>query len=128
VKTFTLNRFLCWSALLASGLATAAGDTFVVNSEDRLRIEQAVPDKPIVVPAKPRRLLIFTLNVGYGGHPSIAYANEAFTLMGKRTGAFETFVSADPTVFGRESLSSSMRFSSIIRLAIASPTRTCGRI
>jgi type 1 glutamine amidotransferase len=48
--------------------------------------------------------LIFTLNVGYPGHPSIAYANEAFTLMGKRTGAFDTTVSQDPEVFQRDSL------------------------
>jgi hypothetical protein len=48
--------------------------------------------------------LIFDLNVGYGGHSSIPTANTAFTLMGTRTGAFETVVSRDPAVFKPESL------------------------
>jgi type 1 glutamine amidotransferase/sugar phosphate isomerase/epimerase len=84
--------------------ALCGAESFVSNAEDRLRIEKAIPNKAIVTPAKPRRLLIFTLNVGYGGHPSIAYANEAFTLMGKKTGAFDTVVSNDPAVFEKESL------------------------
>jgi type 1 glutamine amidotransferase len=92
---------LGWLALAGS---TFGVESFVKSSEDRLRIEQALPEKAIASPAKPRRLLIFTLNVGYGGHPSIAYANEAFTLMGRKTGAFETEVSNDPAVFQRESL------------------------
>jgi type 1 glutamine amidotransferase/sugar phosphate isomerase/epimerase len=49
-------------------------------------------------------LLIFDLNVGYGGHPSARTANLAFTLMGKKTGAYETVVSSDPVVFKPESL------------------------
>ena len=69
------------------------------------RIEAAVPSKAPAVPKRARRLLIFDLNVGYGnGHPSIPTANEAFALMGKKTGAFEAVVSRDPAVFGRESL------------------------
>lgn len=84
--------------------ALSGAESFVSNAEDRLRIEKAIPERVIVTPAIPRRLLIFTLNVGYGGHPSIAYANEAFTLMGKKTGAFETVVSNDPAVFEKESL------------------------
>jgi type 1 glutamine amidotransferase/sugar phosphate isomerase/epimerase len=89
---------------LALGLPAIGAESFVKNAEERERIEQALPGKAIVQPAKPRRLLIFTLNVGYGGHPSIAHASEAFTLMGKRTGAFEAVVSNDPAVFQRESL------------------------
>jgi len=87
-------------------LRASGAETFIQNAEERARIEQAVPQKAIVQPTKPRRLLIFTLNVGYGGHPSIAYANEAFTLMGKRTGAFETEVTNDPAVFERDHLKS----------------------
>jgi type 1 glutamine amidotransferase len=79
-------------------------ESFVKNEQDRARIEQAIPAEAPARPAKARRLLIFTLNVGYGGHPSMAYANEAFTLMGKRTGTFETVVTNDPAVFQRESL------------------------
>jgi type 1 glutamine amidotransferase len=95
---------LAWSVLFLAGVPVFGADFFVKNAEERARIEQAVPVKAIVQPAKPRRLLIFTLNVGYGGHPSIGHANEAFTLMGKKTGAFETVVSEYPAVFQRESL------------------------
>ena len=92
--------------LIGFGLAPfcSPAQSFVNNAEDRARIEQALPEKAIVTPLRPRRLLIFTRNVGYGGHASIAYANEAFTLLGRKTGAFETEVSDDPAVFERSSL------------------------
>ncbi|MCL5098820.1 MAG: ThuA domain-containing protein [Candidatus Omnitrophica bacterium] len=102
----------CW---LVSWPAHAAGrpddtaasspiEPFVNNPDDRLKIEQAIPAKAIVRPRAPRKLLIFDLNVGYGGHPSAAYAEQAFALMGRKTGAFETVVSRDPAVFKRGSL------------------------
>jgi len=67
-------------------------------------IEKALPAKAPAQPLKPRKLLIFTLNVNYGGHPSIYHANYAFTAVGKKTGAFETIVSDDPSVFRPESI------------------------
>ncbi len=82
----------------------AAQPSAVTDSAELKRVEAAIPAKAFVAPRKPRRLLIFDLNVGYGGHGSIATANTAFTLMGARTGAFETVVSRDPTVFESESL------------------------
>ncbi len=88
----------------AFAFTSARAQHFVQSAEDRAKIEQALPANAIVHPAMARRLLIFTLNVGYGGHPSMAYASEAFTLMGRKTGAFETEVSQDPAVFSRESL------------------------
>jgi len=71
---------------------------------DQEKIEAAIPAKAFVPPQKPRRLLIFDLNVGYGGHGSIRTANTAFELMGKKTGAFDTVISRDPSVFKPESL------------------------
>jgi len=76
----------------------------VVPEADRQKIEAALPTQAPVVPPRPRKLLIFDLNVGYPGHRSIAPANLAFTLMGQKTGAFETTVSRDPNVFQRDSL------------------------
>jgi len=70
-----------------------------VIDKQRQRIETAIPNKAIAAPRKKRKLLIFDLNVGYGGHGSIPTANLAFTLMGKKTGAFETVISKDPIVF-----------------------------
>ena len=75
-----------------------------IGDEDRIKIEQALPEKAAVSPAKPRRLLIFDVNVGYPGHPSRFHANLAFQRMGEKTGAFETVVRRDPSVFEPESL------------------------
>ena len=72
--------------------------------DERKRVEAAIPTKALVAPRSSRRLLIFDRNVGYGGHRSIGTANLAFTLMGKKTGAFETVVSRDPSVFNPDSL------------------------
>jgi len=99
-----LWTFILGNALLSCTLLNAAASPGL-NAEMRQRIEQALPAKATAQPAKPRRLLIFTRNVEYKGHTSsIASACEAFTLMGKKTGAFETTVSDDPAVFERESL------------------------
>ncbi len=76
----------------------------VVTDADRARIEAALPAEAPVKPLKPRRLLIFDVNVVYGGHPSRFYANYAFQKMGEKTGAFETVISRDPAVFKKESL------------------------
>src|SRR5262245_14735237 len=95
--------FFLITLLVARGSSNGA-ESYVTNAEDRLRIEAALPEKVFARPTKSRTLLIFTLNVGYGGHPSIAYANEAFTLMGRKTGAFRTVVTNDPAVFSPESL------------------------
>lgn len=87
--------------LACAGLPTIA---LAISDEGRRKIENALPAHAPAAPKKARRLLIFDLNVAYGGHASIPYANEAFTLMGRKTGAFETVVSRDPSVFSRESL------------------------
>ena len=74
------------------------------ESEEKQKIEAALPAKAFVTPRKPRRLLIFDLNVNYGGHASIRTSNLAFTRMGAKTGAFETEISKDPAVFAPDSL------------------------
>jgi type 1 glutamine amidotransferase/sugar phosphate isomerase/epimerase len=104
----TRRRFLGRAALTTGAFAAsldcwpqAQGD---VSAEDHRKIEAALPAQAFVKPRKPRKLLIFDLNVGYGGHGSIRTANLAFTLMGRKTGAFEAVVSRDPAVFQPESL------------------------
>lgn len=90
--------------LLAAGLPSFAASRVPPTTEEIALITAALPASAPATPAKPRRLLIFTLNVGYPGHASITHASAAFTLMGQKTGAFETVVSDDPVVFERESL------------------------
>jgi len=109
-RALTRRGFLGRAALTTSALAGpwsswrrayAQGD---VGADDQRKIEAALPAEAFVRSRKPRKLLIFDLNVGYGGHGSISTANLAFTLMGRKTGAFETVVSRDPAVFEPESL------------------------
>ena len=99
----------CLGPQLALGQVPSAplqppGPQFVISPQQRQKIEEAIPNEALAAPRKPRKLLIFDLNVGYGGHGSIAHANLAFKLMGEKTGAFETVVSRDPAVFKRETL------------------------
>lgn len=106
-RRFTLAFILSGLALVSVGAAAEpkiAAPPYLADSAARATIERAVPREPLVKPARPRRLLIFTRNVGYNGHSSIPYANEAFAQMGRQTGAFETVVSDDPAVFARDSL------------------------
>ncbi len=72
-------------ALLVGRPAAARADSPPeISPEERLKIEEAIPAKAPAVPKKPRKLLVFTLNVGYAGHRSIPYASLAFTLMGQQ--------------------------------------------
>ncbi|HUU20015.1 MAG TPA: ThuA domain-containing protein [Sedimentisphaerales bacterium] len=85
------------------GLSAAEAQA-ALESAERQRIEAAIPNRAFVPPGGHRKLLIFDLNVGYGGHRSIPIANLAFKLMGSKTGAFETVISRDPSIFKPENL------------------------
>lgn len=67
------------------------------------KIAAALPDKPYAKPAKPRKLLIFSVTNGFH-HASIATGQLAFTELGKKTGAFETVVSDDLSNFEADKL------------------------
>jgi len=75
-----------------------------ISEKDRAAIEKALPAKAVATPAKPRKLLIFDVNVGYPGHRSRFHANHAFQRIGEKTGAFQAVVSRDPAVFEPKSL------------------------
>jgi len=49
-------------------------------------------------PAKPRKLLVFSVSHGYF-HTSIPYGQKAIPILGRATGAFEATVSDDPAMF-----------------------------
>ena len=106
----TRRDFLSSAAAVAGTLAasrlgvTAGGAQVVLEPGERQRIEAAIPDRAFVPPGRHRELLIFDLNVGYGGHRSIPTANLAFKLMGSKTGAFETVISRDPSIFKPKNL------------------------
>ncbi len=84
-------------------------NAFAGTDEERRLIERAIPAKAPAAPKRPRRLLVMSLNVRDGvpmsrGHKSIGYANLAFELVGRRTGAYETVFNNDVSVFRPENL------------------------
>lgn len=101
---FNRRRFLRASAWAGAALGVPWVRGADVAEDEVARIVAALPAKAPARPLRRRRLLIFDLNVNYGGHGSIRTANRAFSLMGGRTGAFEVELSRDPAVFRRESL------------------------
>ncbi len=105
-NTLTRRDFLCVTGgmLAAPNLFLGTASTREVAPDERGKIAAAIPTTAFAKPRRKRRLLIFTLNVNYGGHASIPTANLAFEMMGRKTGAFETVVSNDPAVFNSESL------------------------
>jgi len=60
-----------------------------LTTEDKQKIDAALPTSAPVKPKKPRKLLVLDLNVAYGGHRSIPAENYAIAEMGKRTRAYE---------------------------------------
>jgi type 1 glutamine amidotransferase/sugar phosphate isomerase/epimerase len=59
-----------------------------LSEKDREGVEAAVPAVASTKPKKPRKLLVFDLNVAYPGHGSIPAANMAIGLWGKKTEAY----------------------------------------
>lgn len=74
-----------------------------VKPEDAAKIEAAAPAAASAKPVKPRRVLAFTRATGYK-HASIPYTAAAIAEMGKKTGAFETVISDDLSLFAPDSL------------------------
>jgi len=99
-----LGCILISNAVFAYETGGAEDQGYVISDQDRAKIAVALPDKAPASPGKARKLLIFDLNVVYGGHSSRFYANLAFQEMGKKTGAFDVVISRDPAVFEKENL------------------------
>jgi type 1 glutamine amidotransferase len=77
--------------------------SFAVSEDEAAMIEKAAPDKAVATPKKARKMLIFTKCNG-SVHSSIPYVTKALEVMGKKTGAYETVVSDDMSVFSAENL------------------------
>jgi len=70
----------------------------VPTPEEAKKIFEAAPAQPQVKPAKPRRLLVFSLSWGYK-HSAIPYGSKAAEMLAKKTGAFEVVISDDISNF-----------------------------
>jgi len=94
ISIVLLALMCCWVAPIAS---------WAQSEEEIEKIEAAVPATPRVAPAQGRKLLVFNLCKGYV-HGSIPYGAKAFEIMGRKTGAFETVVSEDVSMFAPDKL------------------------
>ena len=106
-KPFIRFYVLCLLSYLAvHSVSYAWGE---ISSNERLKIEQAVPARATAIPKHPRKLLVTNLNKWDGavrpGHLSIPYGNLALELMGKKTGAYATVFSDDVEMFRPANLS-----------------------
>lgn len=100
---YTVFLFTAGFVLLLTHISVAD-----ISTEEREKIENAIPQKTMAQPEQPRKILITTLNVKKGqpgyGHKSIAHGILAFQLMGEKTGAYDVVVSNDTLMFTKENL------------------------
>ena len=93
----------CLSVLMSPLQAASPAKLRDLTAEEVQKIENAVPKQATVKPAKPRKLLVFWLCEGFF-HKSIPLVNKAIVQMGKTTGAYESVVTNDMSVFKPENL------------------------
>ncbi len=86
--------------LLASAAPAGAG---ALPADVIKKITEAAPDKPTAAPKAKRRLLVFNLCRGFR-HSSIPYAAKAVEVLGQKTGAYETVVTDDLSIFQADKL------------------------
>jgi type 1 glutamine amidotransferase len=94
----------CLSLFTTPGQAESPAKLRDLKAEELQKISGAVPEKPTVRPAKPRKMLVFWRCEGFY-HKSIPVVNEALKIMGRKTGAYEVTVCTDDySVFTPEKL------------------------
>ncbi|MCL4691033.1 MAG: ThuA domain-containing protein [Candidatus Hydrogenedentes bacterium] len=96
------RRVSCVLSFCAA-IAVATGAAFAQKPEEVANVEKAVPAKARVEPAKPRKLLVFTLCKGFV-HSSIPIGTHAIMRMGEKTGAYTAVHSEDPAMFAPDKL------------------------
>ncbi|MEM9252762.1 MAG: ThuA domain-containing protein, partial [Planctomycetota bacterium] len=110
-----MKRFSPWCcpAMLLLAVAVSAESVEVdwaptyddkpVPEQHAKNITAALPQEPIVEPAEPRRVLLYSATAGFR-HGSIPTGLFALTRMGDATGAYEAIASDDPANFEPEAL------------------------
>lgn len=75
------------------------------TEEEIKKMEEAMPAKAVVEPAKPRKILVVDI-LGRGAfyHDCIPYWDKALEIMGKKTGAFSVVITQDVNMFKPENL------------------------
>ena len=98
LKIINIVLALVWCLSIVVSVSEAA-----ISDQDVAKIEKALPKRPTVRPAKPRKLLVFNLCKGFK-HGSIPYIDKALVMMGEKTGAYQAVVSSNMVVFEAENL------------------------
>ena len=84
----------CLSVIMSPLQAASPAKLRNLTADEVQKIQNAVPEKPTVRPAKPRKILVFWRCEGFY-HKSIPVVNEALKIMGRKTGAYEVAVCTD---------------------------------
>ena len=100
---FILFTVLCVNMMILSPSSAQRPRQRGVSEEEIKKMEEAMPTKAVVEPAKPRKLLVIDLVNGFY-HTSIPYWNKALEMMGEKTGAFSVTISEDVNMFSAENL------------------------
>lgn len=96
---------VAWAATGLLAESPPADELRKVSADDIRKIEEAMPTKATVKPAKPRKVLVFWRCEGFY-HGSIPVANKAIEIMAEKTGAFEVAMCTDDySVFTPKKLS-----------------------
>lgn len=90
-------------SFIASCLFITTACCFGQSEEEIQKMRQAMPESPVVQPAQPRTMLVFSLCNGFK-HSSIPYWAKALDIMSEKTGAFKVVHSTDMSVFTKDSL------------------------
>lgn len=105
--TWTRRGFLATTvvlAVVASIMLTATTTArAAVSEQDLEKVKAALPEKPTVEPAKPRKILVINLCHGFR-HRSIPLGAATLSLMGEKTGAFSTVDTEDLSTLNPENL------------------------
>jgi len=84
----------CLSVLMSPLQAASPEKLRDLKADELQKIRSAVPAKPTVRPAGPRKILVFWRCEGFY-HGSIPVVNEALKIMGRKSGAYEVAVCTD---------------------------------
>jgi type 1 glutamine amidotransferase len=105
LKTICFILFTVWcvTMMILSPSSAQRPRQRGVSEEEIKKMEEAMPTKAVVEPAKPRKLLVIDLVKGYY-HTSIPYWNKTLEIMGEKTGAFSVTISEDVNMFSAENL------------------------
>ncbi|MDD4870042.1 MAG: ThuA domain-containing protein [Kiritimatiellae bacterium] len=94
------------------------GDSFMMpEAEEIAKVAEVLPVKATEQPAKPRKVLVYTMTLGFP-HDSIPLGARTILLIGQKTGAWQTLISNDRYMFEPETLA---QFDAVMMMETTGP-------